>query len=63
MSHVFQLRGAPALSAFRIAKLVAALKRIAPEVEAVAAEFWHFVEVAKAPDPLCIWKAYRFWGL
>jgi phosphoribosylformylglycinamidine synthase len=50
MSHVFQLRGAPALSAFRIAKLVAALKRIAPGVEAVAAEYWHFVEMANAPD-------------
>ena len=35
MSHVFQLRGARALSAFRIAKLVAALKRIAPEIETV----------------------------
>jgi len=50
MSHVLQLRGARALSAFRIAKLATALKRIAPGVQAVDAEFWHFVEMAKAPD-------------
>jgi len=50
MSQVLQLRGARALSEFRIAKLVAALKRIAPQVAGVAAEFWHFVEMARAPD-------------
>ena len=50
MSHVLQLRGACALSAFRLAKLIASLKRIAPGVERVAAEFWHFVEMDQAPD-------------
>ncbi len=50
MSQVLQLRGARALSAFRIAKLVAALKRVAPQVRGIAAEFWHFVEVAEALD-------------
>jgi len=49
MSQVLQLRGARALSEFRIAKLLAALKRVAPQVGGVAAEFWHFVETAEAP--------------
>jgi len=48
MSQVLQLRGARALSEFRIAKLLTALKRAAPQVTGVAAEFWHFVEIASA---------------
>jgi phosphoribosylformylglycinamidine synthase len=50
MSHVLQLRGARALSRFRIEKLVASLKRIAPGIEGVKAEYWHFVEMAAPPD-------------
>ncbi len=49
MSHVLQLRGACALSAFRLAKLVASLNRVAPGVERVVAEYWHFIEMDQAP--------------
>ena len=50
MSHVFQLRGARALSEFRVEKLVASLKRSAPAIEGLEAEFWYFVEMTTPPD-------------
>ncbi|MGW8269916.1 MAG: phosphoribosylformylglycinamidine synthase [Burkholderiales bacterium] len=50
MSHVFQLRGARALSEFRVEKLVASLKRSAPAIEGLEAEFWYFVEMTAPPD-------------
>jgi phosphoribosylformylglycinamidine synthase len=46
---VLRFRGALALSDFRLAKLVQELKGVQPGVRSVAAEFWHFVEVAAAP--------------
>ncbi|MDN3557385.1 phosphoribosylformylglycinamidine synthase [Halomonas maura] len=41
---MLELRGAPALSAFRHAKLLAALRAAVPEVEAVTADYLHFVD-------------------
>jgi phosphoribosylformylglycinamidine synthase len=45
-----RFRGARALSDFRLAKLVQELKVAQPAVAGVAAEYWHFVEVAAAPS-------------
>ena len=50
MSTILKLRGARALSDFRLAKLLPQLKAVHPGVQAVAAEFRHFVEVAVALD-------------
>ncbi|WP_163575232.1 phosphoribosylformylglycinamidine synthase [Halomonas faecis] len=41
---MLELRGAPALSAFRHAKLLAALRARVPEVESLHAEYVHFVD-------------------
>lgn len=41
---MLELRGAPALSAFRHAKLLAALRDAVPEVEALHADYVHFVD-------------------
>ena len=41
---MLELRGAPALSAFRHAKLLAALREAAADVESLAAEYVHFVD-------------------
>ncbi|UYG08369.1 phosphoribosylformylglycinamidine synthase [Halomonas sp. M4R1S46] len=41
---MLELRGAPALSAFRHAKLLAALRAAVPEVEALTADYLHFVD-------------------
>jgi phosphoribosylformylglycinamidine synthase len=41
---VLRFRGARALSDFRLAKLLAELKKALPAVRGAAAEFWHFVE-------------------
>lgn len=43
---MLQLRGAPALSDFRLKKLLDQLKLVAPTVENVYAEFQHFAELA-----------------
>ena len=48
---VLRFRGARALSDFRLAKLVQELRSVQPSLKAVAAEYWHFVEAAAAPDP------------
>jgi phosphoribosylformylglycinamidine synthase len=47
---VLRLRGGRALSDFRLARLVRELRGVQPAVRGVAAEFWHFVEAASAPD-------------
>ena len=47
---LLQLRGARALSDFRLAKLLPLLQRAAPGVRAVRAEFRHFVELDGAPS-------------
>ncbi|GAB2778864.1 phosphoribosylformylglycinamidine synthase [Halomonas shantousis] len=41
---MLELRGAPALSAFRHAKLLAALRAAVPEVEALHADYVHFID-------------------
>jgi phosphoribosylformylglycinamidine synthase len=46
--QILQLRGPRAASEFRLAKLLAALKKIDPSVRAVAAEYRHFVEIDRA---------------
>jgi phosphoribosylformylglycinamidine synthase len=43
--QILQLRGSRAASEFRLAKLLAALKKIDPGVRAVSAEFRHLVEL------------------
>ncbi|HJW80068.1 MAG TPA: hypothetical protein VJ526_16100, partial [Beijerinckiaceae bacterium] len=48
MPEILQLRGPRAASEFRLAKLVAQLKKIDPAVSAVGAEFRHFVELGGA---------------
>jgi phosphoribosylformylglycinamidine synthase len=45
--ELLQLRGPRAASEFRLAKLAAALQKIDPAVRAVAAQFWHFVELER----------------
>ena len=49
MSTILKLRGARALSDFRLAKLLAQLQKIHPGVRRLEAEFWHFVETDAAP--------------
>jgi phosphoribosylformylglycinamidine synthase len=44
-------RGAPALSSFRIERLLAALKRIEPAVRGVSAEYVHFVDASRELAP------------
>src|SRR5690606_40255801 len=39
---MLSLRGSPALSSFRIDKILAALKATAPRISCLYAEFWHF---------------------
>ena len=50
MPHLLTLRGRHALSPFRVAKLGAALTASRPDhaVVSVVADYWHFVEVARA---------------
>jgi phosphoribosylformylglycinamidine synthase len=48
MSIVLKLRGARALSDFRLAKLLPQLKQLHPGIAGVAAAFWHFAEVERA---------------
>ena len=50
MSTILKLRGASALSDFRLAKLLPQLKSVHPGVRSVAAEFRHFVEVLEPLD-------------
>ena len=47
---ILRLRGSTALSAFRRAKLDTALHALDPSLAVAASEFWHFVEVERAPD-------------
>jgi phosphoribosylformylglycinamidine synthase len=48
MSTILKLRGASALSDFRLAKLLPQLKAVHPGVQGLAAEFRHFVEFSAA---------------
>ncbi len=47
---MLELRGAPALSAFRREKLLASLQSSVPAVSAVYAEFMHFADLSNALD-------------
>ena len=51
MRQILQLRGPCALSEFRLAKLLACLKKVDPGIRSVGAEFWHFVETDGALPP------------
>ena len=44
-------RGAPALSSFRIERLLAALRHIEPRVRRVSVEFIHFAETERGLSP------------
>ncbi len=48
---MLQFRGAPALSAFRIERLLATLAGIAPAVRGLAADYLHFVDVSRLLSP------------
>ena len=48
MSTILKLRGASALSDFRLAKLLPQLRAVLPGIQGVAAEFRHFVETTAA---------------
>src|ERR1700736_3759023 len=48
---MLQLPGAPALSAFRIAKLLARLATLEPAVRSLDARFIHFVDTARPLEP------------
>src|SRR5687767_1637087 len=48
---MLQFRGAPALSSFRIERLLASLRRIEPGVQALAVEFVHFVDTERELEP------------
>src|SRR6266404_5883749 len=48
---MLQLPGAPALSAFRIAKILARLATLEPAVRALDARFIHFVDTARPLEP------------
>ena len=52
MSTILKLRGASALSDFRLAKLLPQLKALHPGVKALAAQFRHFVELSGPLDEL-----------
>ncbi|MGH8203414.1 MAG: phosphoribosylformylglycinamidine synthase, partial [Steroidobacteraceae bacterium] len=49
---MLQFRGAPAVSSFRIERILAALRRTAPEVRSLAVEFVHFVATERALEPV-----------
>ena len=51
MLAILKLRGAAALSAFRLEKLNARLAALHPSIRLDAADFWHFVELARALTP------------
>jgi phosphoribosylformylglycinamidine synthase len=48
---ILKLAGAPALSRFRLDKLLAALRERDARVRGVAARFWHFVELRAPLEP------------
>ena len=50
MAEILKLRGSPALSPFRLEKIRARLAQVAPGARIAGAEFWHFVETARALD-------------
>jgi phosphoribosylformylglycinamidine synthase len=51
MPDLLTLRGRNALSEFRLKKLTQALKRTAPAITAITAEYWHFAALKTALQP------------
>src|SRR5258705_9805573 len=51
MSLILKLRGARAVSAFRLDKLNSRLAAIRISARIAAAEYWHFVEAERALEP------------
>src|SRR5712664_944417 len=51
MSLILKLRGARAVSAFRLDKLNSRLAAIRTSARIAAAEYWHFVEAERALEP------------
>ncbi len=45
MSEILKLRGAPALSSSRLARLTDSVRSVLPRLKGLAAEHWYFVEV------------------
>ncbi|MCC7484851.1 MAG: phosphoribosylformylglycinamidine synthase [Burkholderiales bacterium] len=45
---MLRLKGGAALSAFRLEKLLRSASAVVPRVTGIGAEFWHFVELARA---------------
>ena len=46
MSEILKLRGAPALSSSRLARLTDSVKAVLPRLKGLAAEHWYFAEVS-----------------
>ena len=51
MPDILKLRGPQALSEFRLAKLLASLKKVDSGVRSLSAGFWHFVETSRELSP------------
>src|SRR5258708_21085917 len=51
MSLILKLRGARAVSAFRLDKLNSRLAAVRASARIAAAEYWHFVETERALEP------------
>jgi phosphoribosylformylglycinamidine synthase len=45
--HMFTLSGAPAVSDFRLAKLLAAVRELVPHATALDSRYLHFVDLAR----------------
>ena len=63
-THFFSLRGSPALSAFRLDKLQASLKKSAPNIKKINTEFVHFIfsETALSDGELSTLKQILTYG-
>ncbi|MFL6573657.1 MAG: phosphoribosylformylglycinamidine synthase, partial [Burkholderiales bacterium] len=51
VSEILQLRGPRALSQFRLAKLLASLQKIDPDLRSLSAEYRYFVELERGLEP------------
>ena len=56
-------RGANALSPFRLERLTAALRRLEPGLSGLAAEYVHFVDVARPLDDVELARRQRLRNL
>jgi phosphoribosylformylglycinamidine synthase len=55
MSEILKLRGAPALSSSRLARLTDSVKAVLPRLKGLAAEHWYFAEsqLRRSPPKSC----------